>query len=98
MTTRIYEIYGIIIAIAIEVQAVDGFGVEVGSAIGRDKSAPFGAVVSCITIVQAGIVIEVIAAITNGVGLYLYSTIFPARSQEKASQAVMAWEAGSIVI
>ena len=67
MATGIHIVHRIIIAIAIEVQAVDGFGIQLGSIIGRDESAPFGAVVSCITIVQAGVVIVVIAAIANGV-------------------------------
>ena len=83
MSARINQIHRIIIAIAIQVQAVDGFSIQVGGIIGRDKSAPFGAVITGVAVVQASIVIVVIAAITNGVGLYLYSTIFPARSQEK---------------
>lgn len=79
----IFVAHRIIAAMAIEVQAVDGFGGEVGSIIGRDKSAPFGAVISGVAVIQAGVVIVVIAAIANGVGLCLHSTIFPASSQEK---------------
>ena len=91
MSTGINEVNGIIIAIAIEVQAVYVFGIEVGSAIGRNKSAPLGGVISGVAVIQAGIVIVVIATVTK-TGLlqplhrHIYYTIFPAHSQEKASQ------------
>lgn len=67
MTAGICEIDGIIITIAIQVQTVDGFGVQVGGIVGRDKSAPFGGVIPGVAVVQAGIVIVVIAAITDGI-------------------------------
>jgi hypothetical protein len=42
-------------------------GVEVGSIIGGDESAPFGAVISGVAVIQAGIIVVVIAAgTTNG--------------------------------
>ena len=68
-STGIHAVNGIIIAIAVQVQAVDGFGVEVGCIIGRDESAPFGGVIPGIAIIEAGIVIEVIATVTDGVGI-----------------------------
>ena len=67
MSTGIRVIHRIVIAIAIQVQTVDGFGVEVGGIVGRDESAPLGGVVPGVAVIQAGIVIVVIAAITDGI-------------------------------
>ncbi len=67
IATRITVIHRIVIAIAIQVQTVDGFGVEVGCIIGRDESAPFGGVIPGVAVLQAGIVIEVIPAVTDGI-------------------------------
>ena len=61
VSTRVAIIYRIVIAIAIEVQAVDGFGVEVGGIIGRNESAPLGAVISSVAVVQTGIFRTIIA-------------------------------------
>ena len=68
MPTGIDVVDGIIIAVTIQVQTIDGFGGQVGSVIGGDKSAPFGGVIPGVQVIQAGIVIVVIATITNGVG------------------------------
>ena len=54
-------------AITIQVQAIDRFGVEVGSAIGRNESSPLGVVVSCVTVVQASFSVVVIAPVADGV-------------------------------
>ena len=75
-STRIGIIYRIVIAVAIEVQTIDGFGIQVGSVVRRDKSAPFGAVVSGVTEVQASVVIVVVTTITDWVG-GLLSYILP---------------------
>ena len=69
MPTRIAVVNRVVIAVAIQVQAVDGFGVQVGGIIGRDESAPFGGVIPGIAIIEAGIVIVVITAVTDGVGI-----------------------------
>ena len=69
MSTRIGIIHRIIIAIAIQVQAVGGFRIQVGSVVGGDKSAPFGAVVSGVAVIQAGVVIVVVTTVTDGVGV-----------------------------
>ena len=87
------------------VQAVGGAGVEVGSIVRADEAAPLGRIVPGIAIIQAGIIVVVVATIANRVGvcnggvagngavaLQLYFTIIYARSQEKASQAVTTWE------
>ena len=69
MPTRIAVVNRVVIAVAIQVQAVDGFGVQVGSIIGRNESAPFGGVIPSVAIIQTGIIVVVIAAITNRVGI-----------------------------
>ena len=61
MSTRVCKIDRIIVAIAIQVQAVDGVGIEVGGIVRRDESAPFGAVITGVAVVQAGIISTVIA-------------------------------------
>ena len=61
MPTRIYVIYRIIIAIAIQVQAVDRFGVQVGGIVGRDESAPLGGVIPGVAIIQSGISDRILA-------------------------------------
>ena len=68
MTARVCIIHRIVIAIAIEVQAVDGVGVEVGGIVGGDESAPFGAVISGVAIIQAGVL--VVIATTVPIPLY----------------------------
>ena len=62
MSARICVIDRIVITIAIEVQAIDGFGVEVGSVVRADEAAPFGAVISGVAIIQAGIIVDVVTA------------------------------------
>jgi hypothetical protein len=62
MPTRINIANRIVMAIAIRVQAIDGFGIQVGGVIGRDESAPFGAVIPGVAVVQAGIIVVVVAA------------------------------------
>ena len=44
-------------------------GIETRSISRRDESAPFGAIIPGIAIVQAGVVIVVIATVTDGVGI-----------------------------
>ena len=55
----------IITTITIQVQAIDGCGVQVGGIVGRDKSAPFRGVIPSVTIIEAGIISSVIATVTN---------------------------------
>ena len=62
MSTRIDIVNGIITAITIQIQAVDGFGIQVGGIIGGDESAPFGAVISGVAVIQTGIIRTIIAA------------------------------------
>ena len=77
MSTRVCKIDRIIVAIAIQVQAVDGVGIEVGGIVRRDESAPFGAVITGVAVVRAGIFIIVIATTTNRVGLTYILPNFP---------------------
>ena len=67
MSTRIYIVHRIVIAIAIQVQTVDGFGVQVGGVIRGDKSSPLGGVVPGVAVIQASVVIEVIPSVTDRV-------------------------------
>ena len=84
MSTWITVIYRIIIAVTIQVQAVGGFGVEVGGIIGRDKSAPFGRVIPGVAVVEAGVIVVVVAAITNGVGFAYILPSSPPGVKKKA--------------
>ena len=77
MTRRIGVVHRIVIAIAIQVQAIDGFGIQVGSIVGRDEPTPFGAVISGVAIIQTGIGIVVIPTTTNRVGLTYILPNFP---------------------
>ncbi len=65
--TAICNSNGIIASIHILIQPIDGFGVEIFGTIGRNKSSPFGAVITGIQIIQAGIAVVVIATVANGV-------------------------------
>ena len=65
MAVRVNEVHRVIIAIAIEVQTVDRFRIQVSDVIERDKSAPFGAVIAGITVVEAGVMVEAVAIVTN---------------------------------
>ena len=65
MSTGICEIDRIVIAIAIQVQTVDGFGVQVGGVIRGDKSSPLGGVVPGVAVIQASVISSVIATVTN---------------------------------
>ena len=69
MSAWVNEVHRIVIAIAIEVQTVDGFGIQIGGIVGRNESAPLGGVIAGVAVVQAGIVIVVITAVTDGVGI-----------------------------
>ena len=61
MSTRIAGIDRIVIAIAIQIQTVDGFGVKVGGIVGADEAAPFGRVIPGITVIQTGVISTTIA-------------------------------------
>ena len=65
MSTRIRVIHRVVIAIAIQVQTVDGFGGQVGCIIGRDESAPFRGVVPGVAVMQAGVVGIILATGTK---------------------------------
>ena len=65
MSAWVNEVHRIVIAIAIEVQAIDGFWVQVGSIIGRDESAPFRGVVPGVAVMQAGVVGIILATGTK---------------------------------
>ena len=68
---------GSLLQIGIQIQAIDGFGIQVSSIVGRDESSPLGAVIPGVAVVQTGIISSVIATITNGVGLTYILPNFP---------------------
>ena len=74
MSTRVNNIYRIIAAIAIQVQAVDGFGVQVCGIVRRDKPSPLGAVVPGVAKIQAG-VIRTVIAIGTKMGILATATL-----------------------
>ena len=69
MSAKIAIIHGIVITVTIQVQAVGGIGVEISGIVGRDKSSPLGAIIPGVAVVEASVVIVVITAITDGVGV-----------------------------
>lgn len=70
MSTRIDIVNGIIITVTVEIQTVDLLGVNVCGIIGGDESSPFGAVISSVAVVQAGVIVVVIAAMANRRGIF----------------------------
>ena len=68
-TIATLDIIRIVIAIAIQIQAVDGFGIQVGSIVGGDKPSPLGAVVSGVAVVQTGVVIVIVATVPDRIGV-----------------------------
>ena len=69
MARRIRIIHRIIIAIAIQVQAIDGFGAEICSIIGRDESSPLRRIIPGIAVIQAGVVIVIVATVSDRIGV-----------------------------
>ena len=65
MAAWVNEVHRIIIAIAIQIQTIDGFGVYVGSVVGANESAPFGRVIPGITVIQTGVIRAIIATGTK---------------------------------
>ncbi len=65
MAARINKVHRVVIAIAIQIQAIGGFGVEVDGIVGVDESAPLGAVISGVAIIQAGVIRAIIAISTK---------------------------------
>ena len=76
MSTGVTIVDRIITAITIQVQAVDGFGIQVGGIVRRDKSSPLGAVIAGVTVIQASVISIVIATVTNMDGFATSSSVF----------------------
>jgi hypothetical protein len=51
----------IIFVIAIQVQAIGKIVIQVGGVVRADKPMPLGAVISCVAVIQAGVIRTVIA-------------------------------------
>ena len=69
MPTRVYEVNGIITAITVKVKSIYRFGIKESCIIRGNKSTRFRAVVSCVEIVELGVLVVVISSITNGVSV-----------------------------
>ena len=67
MSTRIRIIYRIIIAITIEIQSVNAFGINICRRIRGDKSSPNRAIISRVKVVKSGIFVVVISEISDRV-------------------------------
>lgn len=98
MSAGINQIHRIVIAIAIQVQAVDGFRIQVSGIIGADEAAPFGAVIAGVAIIQAGIVVEAVAVATNMVSFATSSSAslfyhFSRLQSRKSLPCQMTWKA-----
>ena len=69
MPTRVGIVDRIIIAVAIQIQSVYRLGGKISRVIRRDKSSPFGTVVTRVEIVQTDVVVVIIASVANGVAV-----------------------------
>ena len=82
LSARIGIIDRIIITVAIQVQAVGGFGIQVAGIIGADESAPVGVIITGVQVIQPGLPVVVIAPIADGVGLFLFYHTPPGQSRK----------------
>ena len=62
MPTRIGIVNRIITTIAVKIETVYIFGIKICSIIGRDKSSPFGGIISCVEVIEACFGVVVIAS------------------------------------
>ena len=62
-----FVIHRIISTVGIKIQPISTFNIKISSIIRRNKSAPFGIIVSCIKIIKPGIFVEIVTSVTNGV-------------------------------
>ena len=69
MPTRVYKVNGIITTIAIKIKTVYILGIKESCIIRRDKSSPLGRIISCVKVVELGVLVVVISSITNGVSV-----------------------------
>ena len=67
MPTRIGIIYGIIIAVSIEVKTVDVFVIEISGIIGRDESSPFGRIIARVEKIPFALGVVIVASISYGI-------------------------------
>ena len=67
MPAWIAVIHRIIITVSIKIKSVRIFGINILGTIRRDKSTPFGIIISRIEVVEFGFSIVVITAVSDGV-------------------------------
>ena len=90
MSTRVCIIHWIIIAIAIEIQSIDGFGVDIDGIIRGDESSPLGVIVAGVQVIQPGLPVVVIATVADGVGLFLFYHTPPGQSRKRLARKMQA--------
>ena len=69
MPTRIAVIHRIITTITVKVKSIYTFGIKIRRIIRTYKSMPLGRVITCIEVVELGVLVVVISSITNGVSV-----------------------------
>ena len=65
ISTRISIVHRIIITVGIEIQSVYRLGIKITRIIRRDKSTPFGAVVSCIEEIEPCILVVIVTPVSD---------------------------------
>ena len=81
MPTRITTHHRVIPTVCIQIHTREIVGFEVVDAIGGDKSAGFGVVITRLQIVEPGFTVEIVTSVANGVqvadeaSLFHYTTI-----------------------
>ena len=70
MPSRIRIVYGIVVAISVEIQSVRRIGVEVFGAVERNESAQGRVIIPCVKVIKIGFFVVIVAAVTNGVIFY----------------------------
>ena len=69
MPTGIRIVYRIIITIRIQIQSIRRFGINILSSIRRNESTPLGTVISCVEVVKFCVLVVIVTAISDGVGI-----------------------------
>ena len=67
MPTRIRIFYRIIIAVRIKIQTVYRLRIKITRIIRRNKSTPFGIIISCIEVVELSLTIVIISSVSYGI-------------------------------
>ena len=69
MSTRVSIINRIVITVCIQIQPIRRFRINIFSSVRRDKSTPLGAIISCVEVVKFCVLVVIVTAISDGVGI-----------------------------